>query len=83
MMEHKGNGHMQPLTEQTAIALTAAIRDLTAAITGNSVPLVVPQKRRVDPDYLPGGVEWAKSATTDERREYNRALMKKRRAGKR
>lgn len=74
---------MQPLTEQTAIALTAAIRDLTAAITGNSVPLVIPPSRQIDPSFLPGGVEWAKAATTDERREYNRALMKKRRAGKR
>lgn len=74
---------MQPLTEQTALALTAAIRDLTAAITGNSVPLVVPPKRRVDPDYLPGGVEWGKLATDEEWREYNRSVRKKLKAGKR
>lgn len=83
MMEHKGNGHMQPLTEQTAIALTAAIRDLTAAITGNSVPFVVPQKRQIDPSFLPGGVEWAKSATREERREFTREETKRLKGKKR
>ena len=70
---------MSAITEETAIELLRAMQELTAAISGGSMVHshpAAPVKRQVDPAYLPGGVEWTKMATPQERREYSRKLRR-------
>ena len=71
---------MTPITEETAVELLRAMQELTAAIRGGAMIHphdTAPIKRQVDPAYLPGGIEWMKMATPQERREYNRSFTLK------
>jgi hypothetical protein len=60
---------------ETRIALLEGLlNEVLGLLRGMALPgsAPLPTKRQVDPAYLPGGVEWMKLASEEERREYNR-----------